>query len=691
MAELLFEIGTEEIPSGYLNDALKEFKDLARSKLEVLRINVAGPVETYGTPRRLVLIARGVSEKQEDIEEEVTGPPANVAFSPDGKPTKAAMGFAQKQGVGVEQLGVKTTVKGEYVFVKRKVKGRATLEVLSEALPELVSQIPWPKSMRWGDIGFLFVRPIHWIVALLDDQVIPFELAGIRSGNRTRGHRFMAPDEMEVKGVGDYLEKMRKAWVMIDPEERRTHVVQAAQEVAREAGGSPAPDEELVFVVANLVEYPSAVCGTFEEKFLDLPEIVLITAMREHQRYFAVRDTKGKLMPKFVTINNTIARDPMVLRKGNERVLRARLADADFFFKEDRKKPLADRLEELKEVIYQADLGTSYAKVQRFTALAGWLTDKICPEEIDDVLLASKLCKCDLVTHMVDEFPSLQGKIGEVYARLDGHPDQVCVAIREHYMPLRAGGELPRSVIGAIVGLADRMDTVVGCFAVGLEPTGTTDPFALRRHALAILRILENLSAPVSLRDFVSKSAEILAADVSLEKDNLTAKVMGFFRERYKQMMLRKGYGPAEVEAVISGRFEHVDRLKPCIDAVKKFAETAPEFESLALTFKRVRNILKKAESKYEVDTALLREQCESDLWHLYNELKEKVEAEVTRGNYERVFEMLNSFREPIDRLFDDVEILTKEDDRLRENRLGLLQAIEAVFLKVADFSKFSV
>ncbi len=691
MGELLLEIGTEEIPSGYLNNALKEFQKLAREKLSALRIKVSGEIKAYGTPRRIVLMGASLSERQEDIEEEVLGPPSRVAFSAEGEPTKAALGFAQRQGVDVSDLEVKTTAKGEYVCVRRKILGRPTLEVLSETFPSLISEIPWPKSMRWGNIGFSFVRPIHWLLALFDGKVVPFELAGLRSGNKTRGHRFMAPDEVEVKNLQDYLSKMKKAWVMIDPVQRQRTVVQVAREAAAEVGGRLAEDPDLVSIVANLVEFPSAVCGVFEGRFLDLPEEVLITAMREHQRYFAVRDHKGALMANFVTINNTIARDPAVVRKGNERVLRARLADAEFFFHEDRRKPLLDRLEELKEVIYQADLGTSYQKVMRFTKLADFLAQAMAPQKREEVSLTCKLCKCDLVTHMVDEFPSLQGKIGEIYARLDGHPEEVCVAIREHYMPLRAGGELPSSLMGAIVGMADRMDTIVGCFAVGLEPTGAADPFALRRHALAILRILENMSASVGLAAFVREAAQVLEKDLSFEKAGVVSRVIDFFRERYRQLMLRSGYDSDEIEAVISAEFERIDLLRRRLDAVRRFASRGEEFESLALTFKRVKNIAKKANGSYEVNPDLLKEECEADLWTLLSECKGKLEESLDQGDYDKALEMLKEFRVPVDRLFEEVEILTKDDERLRENRLGLLQAIEQLFLRVADFSKFSI
>ena len=691
MAELLFEIGTEEIPSGYLDNALKDLEELATKKLEDSRIKISTKLRAYGTPRRLTLIGENISPRQGDREEEIIGPPKSVAYSPDGEPTKAALGFAQRQGVKVEALEIKETAKGEYVCVRRRIKGRPTIEVLAELLPQLVSEIPWPKSMRWGSVGFSFVRPIHWILALLDGHVIPFEVAGLRSGDKTRGHRFMAPEQIEVRGIGEYFEKMSRAWVMVDPRERREKVLEVAKEAAAEVGGVIAEDPELVGIVANLVEFPSAVCGSFDERFLELPEEVLITAMREHQRYFAVREASGALMPNFVTINNTLAKDVAVVRRGNERVLRARLADADFFFKEDRKRPLIDRLEELKRVIYQADLGTSYQKVMRFEQLADFLAQRMAPDKRNEISLACRLCKCDLVTHMVDEFPSLQGKIGEIYARLDGHPEEVCEAIREHYMPLRAGEDLPKSTVGAVVGLADRMDTVVGGFAVGLEPTGTADPFALRRHALAILRILEKFSVPVPLTEFVDKCAQILQSHVSFDSKAVVLRVNEFFRERYRQLMLRRGYGPDEIEAVISVGFDRIDLLRSRLEAIRRFFQTSEEFEGLALTFKRVRNILKKATKRYEVDPMLFKEASEKRLWDLYETSQSQLKGAIDQGKYDKAFELLLDFREPVDRLFDEVEILTKENERLRENRLGLLQDIEELFLMVADFSKFSV
>jgi len=690
MAELLIEIGTEEIPSGYLEEGLQGFSRLLRSCLEENRIKIQEEIRAYGTPRRLVLTAAAVAERQEDLVQEVTGPPKGVAFDGEGNPTKAALGFAQKQGVSVDELGFKETPKGEYVYVNRQVSGRSSGEVLSEHMPRLISEIPWPKSMRWGSTAFAFVRPIHWIVALLDGQVLPFEVAGIRSGNRTWGHRFMAPGPQEVAGLEDYLSKMQAASVLVDPDERERAVRNGVRKAAEAVGGVPADDPGLVKTVSNLVEFPSAVCGGFEAGFLCLPEAVLITVMREHQKYFAVYNGTGNLMPNFIAVNNTLAKDENVVRRGHERVLRARLSDADFFFEEDRKRTLADRLEDLKGVIYQAELGTSYAKVERFSELARYLAERVAPREMDEVVTTARLCKCDLVTQMVDEFPSLQGVMGEVYARLDGYPEAVCTAVRQHYLPERAGGVLPDSTPGAVVGCADRMDTVAGCFALGMEPSGSSDPFAVRRHALSLLRILEAQEWDVSLEEFVNRSLVVLAGAVQFDRDAAYSRMMEFFRERYRQMMLREGYDSELVEAVIAVGFDRVYRVRSRIHQLRRFVTESEEFEALALTFKRIRNILKRQEKVSGTDPELFRENCETELWDRYREVEGQVLRNLKEEQYYRALGLLAELRKPVDEFFEKVEILT-DDPLLKKNRLSLLQGLETLFLKVADLSKFSI
>ncbi|MBW2353791.1 MAG: glycine--tRNA ligase subunit beta [Deltaproteobacteria bacterium] len=690
-SELLLEIGTEEIPAGYLEHGLRGLKALAQTCLRENRIGLAGELVTLGSPRRLVLVGKGVSTMQEDLVKEITGPPKAVAYDAEGVPTKAAVGFARKQGVSVEELGIVETPKGEYLHVKRHIPGRKTAEILAEALPGLIARIPWPKSMRWGSVDFSFVRPVHWVVCLFDGRVIPFEVAGVESGNTTMGHRFMAPEPFEVSDIQGYLAGMERAHVVLDQRERERVVRRITEEAAEKAGGSPVEDPELVSTVANLVEYPSAVCGSFDERFLDLPDVVLITAMREHQKYFALRDHDGRVMPNFVAVNNTVARDETVVQRGHERVLRARLSDADFFLREDRKRPLETRLEDLKQVVYQADLGTSHAKVRRFKALAVYLTGMFLPDGEETVGLVADLCKCDLVTQMVNEFPSLQGVMGEEYARMEGYPEEVCTGISQHYLPLRAGSELPTSMAGALVGVADRMDTIAGCFAVGLEPSGNADPFALRRHSLAIIRIVEAMDWDLSLNEFTGKALALLEGDIEFDREGLLSRIMAFVRERYRNMLLKEGYDPDLIEAVISVDFDRIRRLRPKIDQLRQFASAeSEEFKDLAITFKRVKNILKKEHRPCDVDPGLFREECESTLWDRFQTVKDDVYSSIEREGYLEALGLMVRLRKPVDAFFDGVEVLTKSDQALRENRVGILQRISSLMLLIADLSRLS-
>ncbi|MDY7036530.1 MAG: glycine--tRNA ligase subunit beta, partial [Thermodesulfobacteriota bacterium] len=674
-----------------LENGIKELRRLAESYLGENRIRITGDLHTFGTPRRLVLIGKAIAKKQEDIIQDISGPPQKAAYDGEGKPTKAAFGFAKKQGVSVEDLQIKETPKGEYLFIKRKIPGRTAKEVLAEMFPKLITDIPWPKSMRWGIEKFFFVRPIHWVLALFDGDIVPFEVAGIKSENKTRGHRFMKPGILEITDIQDYLGKMKDSAVIIDHEERKREVERVIIEAADSVSGSPVLDPELLSLVSDLVEFPSAVCGSFDSAFLDLPEPVLIKPMKEHQKYFSIRDHEGRLMPNFVAVNNTVAREESTVRKGHERVLRARLSDADFFFKEDRKRPLMDRLEDLKKVIYQSELGTSFDKILRFTRLAEYLSKHLMTHELDNVTLTARLCKCDLVTEMVKEFPTLQGIMGREYARLDGHPEDVCLAIYEHYLPARAGGQLPGSSLGAIVGLADRMDTITAGFVIGFEPTGTTDPFALRRHSLSIIRILENMGWDLSLKEFISMALSILSEKIEFDRHRVSIRVADFFRERYKNMMLRAGYEPDMIESVISADFDYIKELRPRIDQLKKFATESEEFESLVLTFKRVTNILKKQRGSFTVDPGLFMSTCESELWDFYENLKDDVHGFVKGGNYSEALKLMMRMKEPVDGFFDGVEILVKDNPQLRKNRLGILQSLATLFLSLADFSKFSI
>ena len=688
--ELLLEIGTEEIPSDYLENGLKDLGRLAESCLTDNQIKMEGGLDTYGSPRRLVLVGKAVADRQEDVVQEITGPPKKAAFDEEGSPTKAALGFAKKQGVSVDELQLLKTPKGEYLHFKRKIQGRPTMELLSEILPELIAHIPWPKSMRWGSKGFSFVRPIHWLLALFNGKVIAFEVAGVRSGNKSGGHRFMAPQMTEIDDLQDYIRKMKEGFVIIDQRKREEEVERAVITAAKTVSGTPMRDPGLLLTVTNMVEYPSAICGGFDKAFLNLPDPVLITAMKEHQRYFSIRDQEDQLMPNFVAVNNTIARDESIVRKGHERVLRARLADADFFFREDRKRPLEDRLEDLKAVIYQAELGTSFAKVQRFSKLAEYLAKQIAPEKIRDVRLAARLCKCDLVTDMVTEFPSLQGTMGEIYATLDGHPEDVCVAISDHYLPSQAKSELPETLIGSIVGMADRMDTIVGCFGIGLEPTGTADPYALRRHALGIIRIMRDKKIGVSLKDFVGKSGSILNETISFDREKVVDRVLKFIKDRFKNMLLSEGIAQDFVEAVITIDFSFLNQIEERIAALRRFRETSKDFEQLSISFKRIMNIVRGFKGTEKVNPDLFEHRSEENLWETFQLVKHNAKKEIDRGTYFEALNLMVGLSGPVDEFFSEVMVMA-EDVRIRQNRLGMLKGISQVFLQIADFSKLSV
>jgi len=501
----------------------------------------------------------------------------------------------------------------------------------------------------------------------------------------------MAPGEEVVANFRDYEKKLRARYVLVDRNERARNIEEGAAIAAKARSGSPMIDLELLTTVTNMVEDPSPLVGSFEPALPSHPRSGLITAIEKHPKEFAVIDPEGRLMPNFVAVNNTVARDEAVVRKGHERVLRARLSDANFFFREDRKKPLDTRIEELKGVIYQARLGTSYAKVQRFSRVAEFLARQVVPGKVNHVKLAAKLCKSDLVTDMVTEFPELQGVMGTEYARLDGHPEEVCLAIREHYLPARAGDDLPSTAVGAIVGIADRMDTIAGFFAIGSEPTGAADPFALRRHALAILRILEQRDWDISLQAFIAESISVLAGDISFDRDITFGKVKDFFRERYKQMMLRSEYSPDLIEAVISVEFDHINRLRPRCDQMREFIGEFKDFESLVLTFKRVTNILKNQTVASRVNPSLFREQCETDLLKAYQGVGNDVERLMREKNCVGALNLMAGLKGPVDAFFEGVEILSKESEALKNNRVALLQDLSSLFLKVADFSKFSV
>lgn len=687
MKELLLEIGTEEIPAGFVPRALSDLKELVRRELEANRIDFKG-IQTLGTPRRIVLYIESVSEKQRDEEIRKIGPSKATAFDSQGAPTKAAIGFAKGQSVPVESLEVIETEKGEYVCALKKEPGKPVLDLLPSLLPKIILSIPFQKSMRWAEGSIRFARPIHWLLCLFGGEVVSFEMDHIRSGNVTYGHRFMHPDPIEVKDFKTYLEKMRQSSVIVDPAERRRRIEEGMIREAARVCGMVLKDEELLDEVNYLVEYPYPLCGSFDEKFLRLPREVVIHSMKEHQRYFPLMDDHGKLLPHFICISNLIPKDAAVVVKGNERVLKARLSDAAFFFEDDLKIPLDKRVEELKKVVFQAKLGTSYEKVMRFRNLAAFIVDRIDPKLHQAVERASLLCKADLVTGMVGEFPKLQGIVGREYARIFGEKEEVYEAIYEHYLPSFSGDRLPSGPVGDIVSIADKMDTIVGCFGVGLLPTGTADPFGLRRQALGILRIMIEKEYALSLVEVIEEAGRQLSEKMERPFDEVKADVLDFFRIRYQNFLLDKGYPFDVVEAVLSTSFDQLLDVQHRIDALRK-AKEWKDFESIVVGFKRAINILKGAPSVKEIDPSLFSESAEKNLYQSFLQAKEGIGFRLDKRDYLSALVEMTQMKKPIDDFFDGVMVMV-EEEALRLNRLALLDRIGQLFLRFADFSKLT-
>jgi glycyl-tRNA synthetase beta chain len=687
MKELLLEIGTEEIPAGFIPQALTDLETLAGKEFDTNRIDVK-EIRTLGTPRRLVLFVGFVSEKQKDVETKKIGPAKQAAFDPKGNPTQAAMGFARSQSVPVEALTVIQTEKGEYVCAVKKESGKATSALLPSILPKLILNLPFQKSMRWAEVSIRFARPVHWILALFGGEVIPFEVGNVQSGNVTYGHRFMHPGSFQVEDFKSYLQKMKEAFVIVDPVERKKRIQEEMIREGASVKGKVLRDEELLNEVNFLVEYPVAFCGSFDSKFLSLPREVVIHSMKEHQRYFPLEDDHGTLLPHFVCISNTNPKDRNVVVRGNEKVLRARLSDAEFFFQDDVKIPLEKRLEQLKKVVFQAKLGTSYEKVVRFTKLALFICEQLDPKLRQTVERASLLCKTDLVTGMVGEFPKLQGIVGREYARLSGEKPEVYEAIYEHYLPAFAGDRLPSTPVGDMVSMADKLDTMVGCFGVGLLPTGTADPFGLRRHALGIIRIILEKGYPLSLFQLIEESEKLLQEKMERPFEEVKKEVTEFFRGRYQNFLLDKGYPFDVLDAVLSTSFDDLLDVQHRIDALK-VARASKDFESVVIGFKRAMNILKGYASGNEVNPSLFSEAAEKDLYHSFLKAKGKIELHLKQRAYESAILEMTQMRKPIDQFFDDVMVMV-EDEKIRKNRLALLDEIGQLFLKIADFSKLT-
>jgi glycyl-tRNA synthetase beta chain len=687
MRDLLFEIGTEELPAGFLAPALSQLEELFRRKAAALRLG-HGRLQSLGTPRRLALQVFDLAERQEEGREELLGPSRQAGIDSAGAYTRAAEGFARSKGATVDQLQVVATAKGEYLMLIREVAGQPTSELLGELLHSVLVELTFAKSMRWGSNLHPFGRPIQWLVALFGNQVIPFNHEGVVSGNVSRGHRFLAPEPFPVDSPAEYPDQLAQRFVLADPLARRAQVVQEITAAAAQAGNWPdarvAVDEALVDTVTNLVEYPFAICGLFDEKFLQLPAAVLITSMREHQKYFPVVDGENRLLAGFVAVNNTRVLDPATTRKGHQRVLRARLEDALFFFNSDRQTRLEARIPQLQGIIFQAGLGTMLEKNDRLVKLVRILADQLAPELAEECCRAALLCKTDLLSAMVGEFPTLQGTMGAAYARFDGESEAVALAIEEHYLPKRAGVEIAGGETGALLGLADRIDTLAGFFGIGKVPSGTADPFGLRRISLATLAIIAGKGYRLSLHEIIHKALALYGNKVDGSGATVEA-VLNFLQGRFVNDLISRGWAAELVEAATSVAF---DDLNDCLLRIEALAEIQrdPAFVVLAGSYKRVRNIVKDNHDTV-VDPGLFAEEAERRLYQLYLSVAEEMHGLIAEDRYAAALTAMLRLTEPVDSFFDTVMVMA-EEPQIRQNRLNLLTGLGELILQIGDISK---
>ena len=679
--DLLLEIGTEEVPAHVMPGVLAQLKERAEKAFQENRIAFAS-VRTLGTPRRMALLVKDLAEKQADVTSENRGPSVKIAFDADGKPTKAAQGFARGQHVAPEDL----VEKDGYVYAVVHETGKETAELLKTLLPELICALSFPNNMRWGSLEFKFIRPIRWLVALFDSEVIPFEVANVTSGRVSRGHRFLSQGDFSIAKADDYEKDCEAQYIIVDPEKRKAMIRAQIEAVAKENGGRAEITDDLLEEVLYLVEYPTALCGRFEEKYLQLPPEAVITPMRDHQRYFPVKDDAGKLLPLFITVRNGGKEYLETVQHGNERVLRARLADAQFFFDEDRKKSLEEHRDKLKTVVFQQGLGTMYEKTERLAQLADFIADEIGADEKahKHARRAALLSKADLVTGMVTEFTELQGIMGREYAKLDGECEKVAIAIDEHYMPRFAGDAQPQTTAGRIVSTADKIDTIVGTFHLGKIPTGSQDPFALRRQALGLVHMMIEAKYHLSISRLVAKAMDLYGITETEERAKMQADVAEFLRLRLRNVLEAEQIRYDAADAVL-GDVDDIYNVLLRARAVTAFTGQKDAARSMQ-AFVRVANIARKnaAETIYPERFHMAEEKA---LYQAYTSTKSAVESLVSGEDFEGAIDALTELVAPIDAFFDNVMVMDK-DETIRENRLALLRSVDAVIRDVADFTK---
>lgn len=676
MKPLLIEIGSEEIPARFVSKGLALLRGDLVQLLEKSSIKY-GSISEYSTPRRLAILIDNVAEMQDDRTIEALGPPKKAAYDADRNPTKAALGFARSLNIGVEVLTIKTTERGEYVSATVKEIGKPTADVLSESLPKMITALQLPKSMRWGDSTLKYFRPIKWVLALLGSEVIPFTLDSIKSGNISYGHRFLSPVAVKIDSPSSYLLSLKQNHVYADPGERKNRISEGIRAIESAGACIVHEDAELLDTVTNLVEYPTAVLGNFNSKYLTLPKELLITVMKTHQKYFSVVDREGNMKSSFIVISNMNKEVNDTVKRGAERVLRARLEDARFYYTEDQKKALNDYVEELKKVTFQERLGSLYEKTERISILSSCISELINPGLKERILRASQLCKADLVTGVVGEFPELQGYMGMIYAGNSGEDKAIASAIFEHYMPRFAGDSLPSGEIGTIVSIADKMDNIASFFCLDMIPSGSEDPFALRRQAAGIINILQSNAYGFTLNWLVDASLNNLEPSEE-KRAKLSEMILQFFAQRLEGMLLSQGHSYDVVNAALSVAVLNMTDIQKRIQALSALKKE-PGFPALLTAAKRVYNILAKVNTG-DVKKNLLSEPSEIELFEMVGKIKEEM---ITATGFDALFKL----EKPVNSFFDSVLVMDKNPE-IKENRLALLLSVKEQFDSLADFSK---
>ena len=677
--DLLFEIGAEEIPAGFMPNILGQLKQLAETKLNDAHLSFES-IATYGTPRRLALIVKGLADTSAEISERHKGPSASIAYDADGNATKAAIGFARGKGLDVADL----VVEDGYIYAETKTAGVPAKDIVSEMLPQLITGLNFPKSMHWGDLDAKFVRPVRWLVALLDEEVIPVEFATVKSGNVTRGHRFLGADEITIKNAASYVDTLKENFVMVDQDARRELISKQLHDMAASKNASIVWDDDLLEEINYLVEWPTALCGGFEESYLALPDAAIITPMKDHQRYFPLVGQDGKLLPMFLTVRNGSDHSIEVVQAGNERVLRARLDDAKFFFNEDRKKPLIDRQDGLTKIVFQEGLGNLADKTERLLKLGRVFGEECGLHEDAAVVLerATELAKTDLTTGMVTEFTELQGVMGKEYALLDGESPEVAEAIFEQYLPRFAGDVLPQTEAGKVLSIIDKVDNIVATFSRGLIPTGSQDPYALRRQTIGILNILLGSEWNISLRPIFKASMELLnvAAD---KQEELLNQVEEFFTLRLKNIFLDREVPHHVIDLLLSNNELSVADAEGLVNAL--LANRIDENVELVQAYTRMYNLVKDVEYT-GVNSDLLKEDAEKELFEAASKASEASSAAWEAGDYDAVVAVPATLVPSINKFFEDVMVMDK-DEAIKANRLQLVRLAYSVMAIIGDIS----